>query len=54
MAAVTTCPWAYTWYATNRNEHVAAAYAVVVLGLTVVAIIVYLRVLGLREAEVQR
>jgi multiple sugar transport system permease protein len=45
---------AYTWYATNRNEHVAAAYAVVVLGLTVVAIIVYLRVLGVREAEVQR
>ena len=45
---------AYTWYATNRNEHVAAAYAVVVLGLTVVAIVVYLRVLGLREAEVQR
>jgi multiple sugar transport system permease protein len=45
---------AYTWYATNRNEHVAAAYAVVVLGLTVVAIIVYLRVVGLREAEVQR
>jgi multiple sugar transport system permease protein len=45
---------AYTWYATNRNEHVAAAYAVVVLGLTVIAIIAYLRVLGLREAEVQR
>jgi multiple sugar transport system permease protein len=45
---------AYTWYATNRNEHVAAAYAVVVMGLTVIAIIVYLRVLGLREAEVQR
>src|SRR2546422_4355106 len=45
---------AYTWYATNRNEHVAAAYAVLLLGLTVVAIIVYLRVLGLREAEVQR
>jgi multiple sugar transport system permease protein len=45
---------AYTWYATNRNEHIAAAYAVVVLGLTVVAIVVYLRVLGLREAEVQR
>jgi multiple sugar transport system permease protein len=45
---------AYTWYATNRNEHVAAAYAVVVLGLTVIAIVMYLRVLGLREAEVQR
>src|SRR5437879_10234340 len=39
---------AYTWYATNRNEHVAAAYAVVVLGLTVVAHLVYLRVLGPR------
>jgi multiple sugar transport system permease protein len=45
---------AYTWYATNRNEHVAAAYAIVVMALTVVAIVVYLRVLGLREAEVQR
>src|SRR5881398_3402155 len=45
---------AYTWYATNRNQHVAAAYAVVVLGLTAVAIVAYLRVLGLREAEVQR
>ncbi|HEX9267769.1 MAG TPA: sugar ABC transporter permease [Candidatus Limnocylindria bacterium] len=45
---------AYTWYATNRNEHVAAAYAVLLLGLTIVATVVYLRVLGLREAEVQR
>src|SRR5438034_6867821 len=35
---------AYTWYATNRNEHVAAAYAVVVLGLTAVAIVAYLAV----------
>src|SRR5437016_6617462 len=45
---------AYTWYATNRNEHVAAAYAVLLLALTIVATVVYLRVLGLREAEVQR
>ena len=45
---------AYTWYATNRNEHIAAAYAVLLLGLTIVATVVYLRVLGLREAEVQR
>ena len=45
---------AYTWYATNRNEHVAAAYAIVLLAMTVIAIVVYLRVLGLREAEVQR
>ena len=45
---------AYTWYATNRNEHVAAAYAVLLLGLTIIVTVVYLRVLGLREAEVAR
>jgi multiple sugar transport system permease protein len=45
---------AYTWYATNQNDHVAAAYATVILGLSVLAIIVYLRVVGLREAEVRR
>src|SRR2546427_4120566 len=45
---------AYVWYAGNRNEHLAAAYAVLLLGLTVFATVVYLRVLGLREAEVQR
>ena len=45
---------AYTWYAANRNEHIAATYAVLLLGLTIIATIVYLRVLGLREAEVQR
>src|SRR5881628_750758 len=45
---------AYVWYAANRNEHLAAAYAVLLLGLTIVATVVYLRVLGLREAEVQR
>ncbi len=45
---------AYTWYATSRNEHVAAAYAVLLLGLTIIVTVVYLRVLGLREAEVAR
>lgn len=45
---------AYTWYAGIRNEHVAATYAVLLLGLTMIATVVYLRVLGLREAEVQR
>ncbi|MGH2498900.1 MAG: carbohydrate ABC transporter permease [Candidatus Limnocylindria bacterium] len=45
---------AYTWYATNRNEHVAAAYAVVLLALTIAATIVYLRVLKVGEAEVAR
>lgn len=44
----------YSWYATNGNANVAAAYAVVILGLSVLAIGVYLRVVGLREAEVQR
>ena len=45
---------AYSWYANNRNAHVAASYALVLLGLTVVFTIVYLKVLGLREAEVKR
>jgi multiple sugar transport system permease protein len=45
---------AYSWYANNRNAHLAASYAVVLLGLTVIFTIVYLRVLGLREAEVKR
>ncbi len=45
---------AYTWFATNQDEHIAAAYAVVILGLTFIGILVYLRVFGLREAEVQR
>lgn len=45
---------AYTWYATNRNAHLAASYALLLLGLTVVFTAIYLRVLGLREAEVRR
>ncbi len=45
---------AYSWYATNQDEHVAAAYAVVILALSIAAIIVYLRLLGSREAQVQR
>ncbi|MEO8631962.1 MAG: sugar ABC transporter permease [Chloroflexota bacterium] len=45
---------AYSWYANNRNAHLAASYALLLLGLTVVFTIVYLRVLGLREAEVKR
>jgi len=44
----------YTWYATNQDEHVAAAYGVVILALSIVAMIVYLRLLGSREPEVQR
>src|SRR5213080_2070816 len=45
---------AYSWYANNRNAHLAASYALVLLALTIVFTFVYLRVLGLREAEVQR
>jgi len=45
---------AYSWYANNRNAHLAASYALLLLGLTIVFTIVYLRVLGLREAEVKR
>src|ERR1700687_749007 len=45
---------AYSWYANNRNAHLAASYALVLLGLTIVFTLVYLKVLGLREAEVKR
>jgi multiple sugar transport system permease protein len=46
---------AYSWYATNQDAHIAAAYAVVILALSLVAIAVYVRLLpGLREVEVQR
>lgn len=45
---------AYSWYANNRNAHLAASYAIVLLGLTVIFTVVYLKVLGLREAEVKR
>ena len=45
---------AYSWYATNQDERIAAAYAMVVVALSIAAIIVYLRLLGTREPEVQR
>ena len=45
---------AYNWYANNRNAHLAASYALLLLALTIVFTVVYLRVLGLREAEVKR
>ena len=44
---------AYSWYATNQDERIAAAYGVVILALSIVAIVVYLRLLGTREAEAQ-
>src|SRR2546421_1742328 len=45
---------AYSWYATNQDEHLATTYGVVILGLSIAAIVLYLRLLGPREAEVQR
>ena len=45
---------AYSWYATNHDERIAAAYGVVIVALSIAAIIVYLRLLGPRETEVQR
>ena len=46
---------AYTWYATNQDAHIAAAYAVVILGLSLIAVVVYLRLLPSdRAVEVQR
>src|SRR6266550_131538 len=45
---------AYSWYANNRNAHLAASYAILLMALTIAFTIVYLRVLGLREAEVKR
>jgi multiple sugar transport system permease protein len=42
----------YSWFTTNQDERIAAAYGVVILGLSLIAIVVYLRLLGSREAEV--
>lgn len=42
---------AYSWYALNRNPNVAAAYAVLLLALTLLATFVYLRVLNVAHAE---
>jgi len=45
---------AYSAYATNQDERTAAAYGVVIVALSLAAIVVYLRLLGPRQAEVQR
>jgi multiple sugar transport system permease protein len=41
----------YTWYVTNRNPNVAAAYAVLILVFTMIATWVYFRLLRTSEAE---
>src|SRR5919204_920072 len=45
---------AYDWYYNNRNEAVAAAFATLILVMTISVTIVYLRLLRVREAELAR
>lgn len=42
---------AYNWYAMNRNANIAAAYATLVLVFTVIATVVYFRLLRTSAAE---
>ncbi len=42
---------AYNWYALNRNANIAAAYAALVLVFTVIATVVYFRLLRTTAAE---
>jgi multiple sugar transport system permease protein len=42
---------AYNWYALNRNANIAAAYATLVLIFTVVATVIYFRLLRTSAAE---
>jgi multiple sugar transport system permease protein len=46
---------AYSWYATNQNTHVAAAYGVLILAFSLIAVVVYVRFLpGPRDTETER
>lgn len=45
---------AYDWYYNNRNAPVAAAYAAVILGLTITVTLFYLRALRVKETEVAK
>jgi multiple sugar transport system permease protein len=45
---------AYDWYYNNRNEHIAAAFATLILALTIAVTIVYMRLLRVRETEIAR
>ena len=44
---------AYTWSAANHNDQVAAAYAAVILGLSLIGIIGYAGIVSRREAELE-
>lgn len=45
---------AYDWYANSFNAHVAAAYAALILVLTMSVVVMYLRLFRVREAEMAR
>lgn len=45
---------AYDWYYNNRNEFVAAAFAALILVLTMTVVFFYLRLLRVQETEVAR
>jgi multiple sugar transport system permease protein len=42
---------AYDWYYNNRNSNVAAAFATLILALTIATTITYLRLFRVREGE---
>jgi len=42
---------AYDWYYNNRNNNVAAAFATLILVLTIAATVTYLRLFRVREGE---
>jgi multiple sugar transport system permease protein len=44
----------YTWFANNRNEHIAAAYAVVIIALSLVGIVAYLRAYATQQPVIER
>ena len=44
---------AYTWSAANHNDQIAAAYAAVILGLSLIGIIGYAGIVSRREAELE-
>jgi multiple sugar transport system permease protein len=45
---------AYDWYYNNRNEFIAAAFATLILVLTMAVTFIYLRLLSVKQTEVQR
>jgi multiple sugar transport system permease protein len=45
---------AYDWYYNNRNEFIAAAFAALILLMTMTVVFFYLRLLRVKDAEIQR